>query len=66
MRSTTSELRNETLADPAAAEITRELAAAGVRTLAKKYHPDCGGDNSRMAAVNQAAEWLRSQARGLS
>jgi hypothetical protein len=44
-------------------EIVDELVSAGVRTLTKRYHPDCGGDHARMTAVNQAAEWLRSQAR---
>jgi hypothetical protein len=42
-----------------------ELISAGVRSLAKKYHPDLGGDTERMQAVNACADWLRSQVRAL-
>ena len=46
--------------------IIDELVGAGVRTLAKKYHPDCGGDHQRMIAINAAAEWVKQQARAIS
>jgi hypothetical protein len=46
--------------------IIDELVGAGLRTLSKKYHPDCGGDHERMAAVNAAAAWVRQQARSLA
>ncbi len=43
-----------------------ELVGAGVRALAKKYHPDCGGSHEQVVAVNAAGDWLRQQARMLS
>jgi hypothetical protein len=46
--------------------IVDELVAAGLRSLALKYHPDRGGDHNQMVAVNQAADWLRQQARAIS
>lgn len=30
------------------------------RELAKKHHPDKGGDVSKMSAINSAADWLES------
>ena len=53
----------QNLIDPT---VVDELVGAGVRSLSKKYHPDVGGDHHRMAAVNQAADWLRQQARTLA
>src|SRR5262245_2361002 len=41
--------------------IVAELVAAGFRALAKKYHPDHGGDHAQMVAINSAMEWLRSK-----
>lgn len=34
--------------------------AAWYRDLAKKYHPDRGGTNQAMAAINDAAETLKA------
>jgi hypothetical protein len=42
------------------------LVSAGRQTLAKRYHPDLGGDASRMIAVNNAADWLIDEARRLT
>jgi hypothetical protein len=44
---------------PPAAERARELIDAGYRALAKRYHPDHGGDLRAMQQLNTAAEWLR-------
>ena len=44
-----------------------ELISAGLRSLARRYHPDSEkGDHEKMVAVNQAADWLRSQVRVLA
>ena len=40
-----------------------EIVSAGVRSLARTYHPDVGGDHHKMTAVNTAADWLREKAR---
>ena len=37
------------------------IVAAGLRTLAKKTHPDVGGDTSEMQRLNATADWLRTQ-----
>jgi hypothetical protein len=37
-----------------------ELVGAGHRALARRYHPDVGGDTTRMRQTNLAAEALRS------
>jgi hypothetical protein len=55
--------RRRTTCDPEAAE---ELIGAGLHVLARRYHPDAGGDHQRMVAINNAADWLRLQARGLA
>jgi hypothetical protein len=47
-------------------KLADELVAAGVRSLAKKYHPDVGGSNERMRDVNLTAEWLRKQSKGIA
>jgi uncharacterized protein (DUF3820 family) len=49
-----------------AREVVDELVGAGLRSLARKYHPDCGGDTRRMQEVTGAADWLRQQARALA
>jgi hypothetical protein len=36
-----------------------ELVTSGLHALAKKYHPDVGGDLRRMQTINACAEWLR-------
>ena len=42
-----------------------DLIASGLHALAKKYHPDLGGDLRRMQAINHAADWLRAKVREL-
>jgi hypothetical protein len=39
--------------------LASDIVAAGLRTLAKKHHPDTGGDTTTMQRLNAAAEWLR-------
>jgi hypothetical protein len=46
-------------------KLADELIGAGVRSLAKKYHPDVGGSNEQMRDVNTTAEWLRRQSKGI-
>jgi hypothetical protein len=53
-------------ATPVNALVVDEIVTAGVRSLAKKFHPDAGGDHERMVVINQAADWLRQQARRIS
>jgi hypothetical protein len=36
------------------------LVDAGHRALARRHHPDAGGETRTMQLVNAAAEWLRS------
>lgn len=40
-------------------QIVREIIEAGYRTLAKKYHPDLGGDTRKMQQLNSTIEKLR-------
>ncbi|MBI3989757.1 MAG: DUF3820 family protein [candidate division NC10 bacterium] len=41
--------------------VALELVGAGVKVLAKRYHPDLvGGDGESMKQVNLSAEWLRT------
>jgi Putative quorum-sensing-regulated virulence factor len=47
-------------------ELASEIVTAGFKTLAKKLHPDAGGNHEQMLALNNAVEWLRSRVRGLS
>jgi hypothetical protein len=43
-----------------------ELISTGLKTLAKRFHPDlAGGDLARMQAINHAADWLRDRVREL-
>lgn len=44
--------------------LVEEVLSAGVRALARKRHPDAGGSNERMAAVNAAVDWIREKVRG--
>ena len=46
-------------------EVADELVGAGLRSLARKYHPDMGGDSRRMVEVNNAADWIRAQVRAV-
>ena len=39
------------------------LVSAGVRTLAKRHHPDVGGNPEIMVTLNATAAWLRAMAR---
>lgn len=39
--------------------MVRELIEAGYRSLARKFHPDLGGDTTRMQQLNAAMEKLR-------
>ena len=41
--------------------LAAEAVQAGIRALAKRHHPDLGGDTRTMQRVNSVAEWLRSQ-----
>lgn len=45
-----------------APEVVDEIVGAGLRTLARRHHPDVGGDVEHMQALNHAADWLRAQA----
>jgi len=47
------------------AKLVDELVSAGLRSLARKYHPDHGGSNERMQLVNICAAWIKAQAREL-
>lgn len=44
--------------------IARELVGAGLRNLARRYHPDAGGANKDMVRVTSAADWLRAVIEG--
>ena len=39
----------------------REMVDAGFKALARKHHPDVGGDTATMQHVNRVAERLRQQ-----
>jgi hypothetical protein len=41
--------------------LVAELLEAGYKSLAKKYHPDRGGDLSRMQQINVAMDELRKR-----
>lgn len=41
--------------------LAADVVAAGLRTLAKKHHPDVGGDVHAMQDLNAVADWLRVQ-----
>ena len=36
------------------------MIGAGVRSLARRAHPDAGGSHHAMSTVNQAADFLRT------
>lgn len=55
--------QNEMCPSPRVAE---EIIGAGVRSLARRYHPDAGGSHEDMVRVNDAAEWLRRQVRSVA
>jgi hypothetical protein len=39
--------------------VARELVGAGLRSLARRYHPDAGGSHEDMIRVTACADWLR-------
>ena len=51
--------RRKPCPDPALAS---RIVAAGLRTLAKKHHPDAGGDTDTMQLLNATADWLKGVA----
>jgi putative quorum-sensing-regulated virulence factor len=46
--------------------VAEELIGAGLRVLARKHHPDVGGDVATMQTVNAAADWLGGRVRELA
>jgi hypothetical protein len=44
-------------------DVVTKLISAGRQTLAKRLHPDVGGDTEQMKRYNIAADWLEQQAR---
>ena len=46
-------------------EVAEQLIGAGLRTLARKHHPDAGGDSRKMVELNNAADWLRQRVRAV-
>ena len=55
------ELERRQAAEEAELPIIKQLVQAGYRELAKRYHPDTGGDTAKMQEVNAAYEWVRSR-----
>jgi len=47
-------------------DVILNIIAAGRQTLAKRLHPDAGGDVEAMKRVNVAADFLEQQARALA
>jgi hypothetical protein len=47
-------------------DVAEQLVTAGLHTLARKCHPDVGGDVRTMQDVTRAAAWLRQRARELA
>ena len=47
-------------------DVILNIIAAGRQTLAKRLHPDAGGDVQAMKRVNVAADFLEQQARALA
>ena len=39
--------------------VATDLIGAGLRALAKKAHPDVGGDTRQMQKINTVADWLK-------
>jgi hypothetical protein len=46
--------------------VCAEIVSAGLRSVARRYHPDAGGTHDQMIAATAAADWLRAQVRSLS
>jgi hypothetical protein len=47
-----------TCPDPA---LAAQVVATGLRTLARKHHPDVGGDTAVMQRLAATADWLKAQ-----
>ena len=43
------------------ATLAAEIVTTGQRTLAKRHHPDVGGNLRVMQLVNAVADWLKAQ-----
>lgn len=54
----------EPLPLPIDCAVAEELLSAGLRVLAKKYHPDLGGNAAEMVALNNCVDWFRSKLKG--
>jgi hypothetical protein len=44
-------------------ELARQIVSEGRRALARKHHPDVGGNTEIMQSVNATADWLEANAR---
>lgn len=40
-------------------EVALEILGAGLRVMARRHHPDLGGDHETMVAINRVADKLR-------
>jgi hypothetical protein len=47
-------------------DVAEDLIEAGRRALARRHHPDHGGDHDEMVNANNAADWLRDQVRRIA
>jgi hypothetical protein len=47
---------------PITLRLVDQIVSAGVRSLARTYHPDGGSHHAEMVAINNAADWLRAKA----
>ena len=43
-----------------------EIVAAGVKSLARRHHPDIGGSPEKMVLVNNCGDWFREQLKRLT
>jgi len=44
---------------PAVVTMAGEIIGAGFRVVARRLHPDLGGDHTSMVVANEAVAWLR-------
>lgn len=44
-------------------DVAYDIVTTGLRHLARKYHPDAGGDHETMVALNNCADWLKARSR---
>jgi hypothetical protein len=42
------------------ADLALDIVSAGLKTLARKHHPDSGGDTATMQRLNRVADWLKA------